>query len=121
MAQSLLNHPKAFMRELALEYEIADEDAILEFLERYPDVAPLLSDIRANIRRFFGEEPVRLELSYDPECPEVDPDLVANIQTLYRSQEALDRLHQFDDAWWIKKLGETNAPLIVSIEHVRRV
>jgi hypothetical protein len=121
MTQSILKHPRAVLRELGLEYQITDEEEILAFLERYPAVAPLLHDVRSNIRRFFGEDPVRLELFYDPEWPEDGPKLVVNIQTHYASREALDRLHQFDDEWWIKSRGEINAPLMVSFEHVRRV
>lgn len=42
---------------------------ILTFLEHHPHVAPLLFDIRSNIRRFFGEDPARLDMFYDPEWP----------------------------------------------------
>ena len=121
MAQSTLKHPKAVLRELERDYQISDEEEFLAFLERYPSVAPLLFDIRSNIRRFFDEDPVRLEMFYDPEWPEDGPKLVVNIQTHYASREALDRLHQFDDAWWIKSRSKIDAPLMVSFEHVRRV
>ena len=121
MAQSIVKRSGAVLRELERNYQISDEEEILAFLERYPTVAPLLFDIRSNIRRFFGEDPVRLELFYDPEWPEDGPKLVVNIQTHYASREALDRLHQFDDEWWIKSRDEIDAPVMVSFEHVRRV
>jgi hypothetical protein len=121
MAQSILKHPRAVMSELSREYQIPDEEEILAFLERYPAVAPLLFDIRRNIRRFFDEDPVRLDMFYDPEWPEDGPKLVVNIQTHSASHEALDRLHQFDDAWWIKRHDAIDAPLMVSFEHALRV
>jgi hypothetical protein len=121
MAQSVLKHPRSVIRELRRDYQITDEADILAFLERYPAVAPLLHDVRSNIRKFFGEDPVRLEMFYDPEWPEDGPKLVVNIQTHYASREALDRLHQFNDAWWIKSRSEIDAPLMVSFEHVRRI
>ncbi len=121
MSQSTLKHPRAFMRELAQEYQIADEDEILAFLERYPEVAPLLFEIRSNIRRYFGEDSVRLAMSYDMECPEVEPVLFANIRTHLGPPEALKCLNQFDNEWWIKKLSGTSAPLVVSIHMVGRV
>ena len=115
MAQSTLKHPRAVMSELKREFQISDEDETLAFLERHPTVAPLLFDIRSNIRRFFGEDPVRLDMFHDPEWPQDDPELVANIQTALEPKEALARLQKFDDEWWIKRLSETRPPLIVSI------
>jgi hypothetical protein len=115
MAQSILKHPQVVIRELRREFQISDEDEILAFLERHPTVAPLLFDIRSNIRRFFDEDPVRLDMFYDPEWPQDDPELVVNIQTLLEPMEALARLQKFDDEWWIKRLSETRPPLIVSI------
>jgi hypothetical protein len=121
MAQSIVTQPQAVMGALAREYQIADEGEIRAFLERYPDVAPLLFDIRSNIRRYFGEDAVRLDMSFDLEWPEQEPDLVVNILTPFRAHEALDRLHKFDRDWWLAKLGETRAPLIVSVLPIRRV
>jgi hypothetical protein len=115
MAQSILKHPRAVMSELSREYQIPDEEEFLAFLERYPAVAPLLFDIRSNIRRFFGEDRVRLDMFHDPEWPQDDPELVVNIQTALEPMEALARLQKFDDEWWIKQLSETRPPLIVSI------
>jgi len=115
MAQSILKHPRAVMGELRREFQISDDEEILAFLERHPAVAPLLFDIRSNIRRFFGEDSVRLDMFHDPEWPQDDPELVVNIQTALEPKEALARLHRFDDEWWIKRLSETQPPLIVSI------
>jgi hypothetical protein len=115
MAQSIVKHPRAVLRELERDFQISDEEEILSFLERHPKVAPLLFDIRSNIRRFFDEDPVRLDMFYDPEWPQDDPELVMNIQTALEPKEALIRLRKFDDEWWIKRLSETRPPLIVSI------
>jgi len=121
MAQSILKPPQAIMSELRRDYEIPDDKEILTFLERYPAVAPLLHETRGNIRRYFGDDPVRLDMFYDPEWPEDGPKLVVNVQTHFASHEALDRLHQFVNAWWSKKRKDVDAPLMVSFEHTRRV
>src|SRR5688572_20346740 len=118
MAQSILKHPQAVMSELKREFQVSDEDEILAFLERHPTVAPLLFDIRNNIRRFFGEDPVRLDMFHDPEWPQDDPDLVVNIQTRYASHQALDRIRRFDNEWWLGKYKDIDAPLLVTFEHV---
>ena len=115
MAQSTLKLSRAVMSELRRDYQLNDEADILAFLERHPALAPLLFEIRSNIRRFFDEDLVRLEMFYDPEWPQDDAELVVNIQTALEPKEALARLRRFDDEWWIKRLSETRPPLIVSI------
>jgi hypothetical protein len=115
MAQSILKHPRAVMTELGRDYQMTDQDEVLAFLERHPTVAPLLFELRGNIRRFFGEDPVRLDMFYDPEWPEDDPELVVNVLTELEPMEALARLHSFDDEWWIKRVSEIRPPVIVSI------
>jgi hypothetical protein len=109
------------MSDLGRDYQLGNEADILTFLERYPAIAPLLFDIRSNIRRFFGDDPVRLEMFYDPEWPEDGPKLVVDIQTCADPMEALDRIHKFDDEWWIQKYKDIDAPLLVTFELMRRV
>jgi len=109
------------MSELGRDYQMTDEDEIFAFLERYPAVAPLLLDIRSNIRQSFGDDQVRLEMFHDPEWPEDGPKLVVSIQTHDSSREALEHFHRFNQEWWLKKRSDVDAPLLVTFEHVRRV
>jgi len=115
MAQSILKHPRAVMNELRRDYEMTDEEEILAFLERYPAVAPLLHDTRSNIRKFFGDDAVRLKVSHDPDWKDEQPELFANIQTRLDPQDALARLEAFDTEWWLQRRTEANAPLVVSL------
>jgi hypothetical protein len=115
MAQSTLRHLRAVMSELRRDYQMTDEEEILAFLERYPAVAPILPDIRSNIRRFFGEDPVMLKVSHDLDWEDDQPGLFANIQTRLDPQEARARLEAFDTEWWLKRRTEANAPLVVSL------
>ena len=121
MVRSTVSPTQVAMSELAQDYQFDEEEDIIAFLGRYPDVAPVLLEIRSNIRRFFDQEEVRLEVFEDPEWPDDDPTLVVNIQTQFASGEALDRLHRFDREWWIVQLKTVDAPLLVSFEHIRRV
>jgi hypothetical protein len=115
MAQSILKHPRSVLRELRRDYQITDEEEILAFLDRHPAVAPLLHDVRSNIRRFFSEDPVTLKVSHDLDWEDEQPELFANIQTRLDPQEALARLEAFDTEWWLKRRTEANAPLVVSL------
>jgi hypothetical protein len=109
------------MSELSRDYEIPHEEEIHEFLGRYPEVGPLLPEIRSAIREYFGDEKVRLELFYDPEWEDDDPVLLVNIQTRLGAGKALTQLKRFDHDWWLEKRTQTIAPLVVNIHHVRRV
>jgi hypothetical protein len=120
MARTIATQPQAVIDVLAREFEIEGDEGIGAFLERYPDVAPLLLEIRSAIKRFFGEERVSLELFYDPECEIEDPELFVNILTQFPAGEALKRLKRFDHEWWLEKFKKTDAPLVVSIKHMRR-
>jgi hypothetical protein len=115
MAQSIAKNPTAVLRELERDYQISDEEEILAFLERYPAVAALLKNTRRNIRRFFGEDPVTLKVSHDPDWEEEQLELFANIQTRLDPQEALARLEAFDTEWWLKRRTEASVPLVVSL------
>ena len=115
MAQSIVKHPRAVLRELERDYQISDEEEILALLERHPAVATLLKDTRSNIRTFFGEDPVTLKVSHDPDWEDEQPELFANIQTRLDPQDALARLEAFDTKWWLKRRIEANAPLVVSL------
>jgi hypothetical protein len=106
------------MSELRRDFQMTDEEEILAFLERYPAVAPLLHDTRSNIRRYFGEDPVKLKVSHDLDWEDDQPELFENIQTRLDPQEALARLEAFDTNWWLKRRTEGNAPLVVSLHLV---
>ena len=61
MALSIRSHPQAIMSALARDFDVVDEEDVLAFLERYPSLPPLLFETREAIRRFFGDNRVRLE------------------------------------------------------------
>ena len=121
MARSTLGQRSILMSELGRDFEIPDEEDIQAFLGRYPNVGSLLPEIRREIRKYFGDEKVNLELFYDPEWEDDDPPLFLNIQTHFGAGEALTRLKQFDHDWWLERLKQTKAPLVVSIHHVPHV
>jgi hypothetical protein len=108
------------MQALARDFEIADEEGVLEFLERYPSVPPLLLETREAVRRFFGEDQVRLDVFRDPECPE-DEKLLVNVLLHAGPREALELLDRFDDEWWTKRRQGLEVPILVSLALQKRV
>ena len=115
MAQSILKQPRAVMSELRRDYQLDDEEEIRTFLEHHRAVVPLLPEIRTNIRRFIDNDIVRLDVSHDPEWEDDQPELFVNIQTRASPQDALTRLQAFDTEWWLKRLAEAKAPIVVSL------
>jgi hypothetical protein len=120
MARSIATPSTAVMDSLRNVYEFRDEAEVAAFLADHPTVPSLLAEIRPAIRRFFGEEPVRLEVSEDPDC-DVPPTLLVNIQTQYGAAEAISRLARFDHEAGIEMLHNRDTPVLVSIIAARRV
>lgn len=83
-------------------YEIENPAEVDAYVAEHPVVASILSEAPSEIAAAYEEEP-RLVLRH-----EVDPDdepasdfLAIDIVTMRDSDDAFDRLHRFDDSWWI--------------------
>jgi hypothetical protein len=112
---ALLDSPVAKWDELVDTFRIDDPDALHTFLTMHPTVPALLLEIRRAARRYFGDDPMILRVTVDLEWEDAAPELVAGVQTRRDGQEALEQLHAFDQDWWLPKLEETKAPVLVTI------
>jgi hypothetical protein len=119
MALSIKPQPRAVTEALTRDYEIVDPDDVFAFLERFPELPPLLPEIRDAIRRYFGDDRVTLSIFRDPECPEYER-LHANVLLYAAPREALQLLDQFDE-WWLRKRQGPDLPILVNIALQRRV
>jgi hypothetical protein len=115
MARTAAITPQPVIDDLVRDFLIEDDREIMQFLDRDPYLPSLFREIRGAIRRFFGGEQVSLKVFHDPEWAGNDPGLYVNIQTLLDPQAALERLDAFDSHLWLKRLAETNAPVVVSL------
>lgn len=79
-------------------YTFREPTEVLQFLEQYSFLVPLLLNAHKTIRKYFPDSPLFLEYVTDPEID--DPQLVVFIATNLEPEEALDRLDEFDDDWY---------------------
>lgn len=97
-------------------YDFAERDEVVRFLGSHPFLAPLLIEARLKIAEVFGHASrVVLEVITDPEAP-ADRQLFAFVQTDLPPDEALQKLNQLDQEWWLDKLDEAQGKLCIHVE-----
>lgn len=86
-------------------YAFSDEDTVTARLEESPFLIPLLEEARGRLAAHFGADaPVRIDPAFNLE--ELDPDLwdrslFARVETDLPPHDALARLGDFEEEWWL--------------------
>ena len=88
---------------------------MIAFLEQYPFLGPLLVEAHDHIHRYFEEPQLLLEVVIDPEAIDADR-LVAYVATRLSVEEALDRLHQLDEGWWLDAFERGQRKLLIDVD-----
>ncbi len=118
---SLVRENEARLGRLQRFYTLVNVEEVRRFLRVYPDAADVLLEARPHIERIFGPDThVVLEVTRDPESesPQGSEELFGNIQTSLSVEEALERLRQFDDEWFLSQLTRAGGRLNFSLEFV---
>ena len=95
-------------------YSLKGKAAVIQFLDEYPFLIPLLLEARKNIRAHFPNSEVSLEVIVDPEA-EDDDQLLASVSTSLGAEDVYRRLKEFDRAWWLDALGRSQGLLCISV------
>lgn len=96
-------------------YSMHNAEEVLSFLGNHFHVAGLLTDAIEHIDTIFTETPdLVLRLDTDPEEPNFKQ-IVANIVTSLDPDEALEKLDQFDDSWWLLSSSKAKGKLSFNI------
>ena len=99
-------------------YSIREHARTMSFLRGASHLVPLLLAIPKAVLSAFAEEcPLVLEVSCVDEYGDED-ELVVLIQTRLGAADALARLRDFDDAWWLDHLSQTNGKITINVEFV---
>ena len=97
-------------------YTWREKIEVLEFLENYQFLIPILLEAPDKICHYFPEAQLFLECVTDPEgidddmlelaiCMNLDPD------------EAVDKLNKFQDDWWLNLSDKIRQPLCPILEY----
>ncbi|NEP42081.1 MAG: hypothetical protein F6K35_23805 [Okeania sp. SIO2H7] len=97
-------------------YTFRDSKRVVQFLEKHPFLLPLLLEAPKQINTFFPGDELFLEVAIDPEAasPE-DNELFLLIVTNIDPEEAVEKLWEFDDKWWLKASDKSRNKLEISL------
>lgn len=95
-------------------YTFWEPTEVLQFLEKYPFLVPLLLEAKGHIIHYFPDSPLFLE--YIPD-PEIDNHLLAlHIGTDLDSESAMDTLDQLYKDWWVNVSIQSQGKLCIDVE-----
>jgi hypothetical protein len=90
---------------LADYFDLRNAEAVNAYIAQHPELGDFLQESHRLLRRFFGAEPgFVLEVVRDPETPAPSDLLFVNIRTAMPVDEAMARLDQFDENWYLDQV-----------------
>ena len=108
--------PSPDIGHLPERYVVSDPDEVADYLRQYPHLLPLLAEAAAVIPRYFPDDlRLVLEVFSDNETGETDRELFIVAQTSLEPEEALARLHQLDEEWWLDVSPNGPGTLVVTV------
>ena len=115
---SLLIDQGAKLAQIRRMYGLRAEAEVVRFLRTHPALIDLLLEAPTHVERYFGPNPqLVLEVVTDPEVPDSE-ELFANICTPLPVEEALERLDQLDEGWFLDQLERTGGRFNFNLEFV---
>lgn len=114
---SILTASACLIEMLADVYHFRRYPEVFAFLQRHPNLIPLLIETAQVIPHYFGQgTPIALDIATDPEA-EDDQQLVAWIQTDLEPIKAIARLTEFDTEWWLAASHASHDKLCIHVEY----
>lgn len=114
---SVVLYPDEMIQSIEEFYSFKKYLEVSMFLKKHGFLFPLLLQAPQYIWNYFGKgTSLTLEVVTDPEWG--DQQLVLGIQTNLDVHEALDRLDQLDEQWWIRASGASQGKLCIQLEYV---
>lgn len=114
----IISYIDELMDRLREQYEFRDSAAIETYIEQNPSLFNLLMNARDKIREHFGSDAhVVLEAVKGLEADN-DKRLFVFVQTESSSDEALDRLDELYEKWWIDALSTARPKLSIDVEYI---
>ncbi|MBD2388103.1 hypothetical protein [Cylindrospermum sp. FACHB-282] len=93
--------PSDILRKISQIYTIEDTFVVGRFLHKHSTLIDVLLEAHPQIRKYFPLEKLRLKLYVDPESPQWEKLVLSICATPESVDEALNKLDEFDQEWWI--------------------
>jgi len=104
------------MEDFEARFEIEDPPSLRRYLDAHPTVARLPTQVLHAVPRYFPDETsFRLRLLPDRDDGN-HVDLFAIIRMALPENEALRRLDQFDEGWWLEAAARARGQLTIDVE-----
>lgn len=118
VTSSVLIEQEEKLSQIRRIYGFRGEAEAVRFLRMHPALIDLLLEAPPHVERYFGANPeVVLEVVVDPEANDSE-ELFANIRTSLPVEEALERLDQLDEGWFLAQLERTDGRFNFNLEFV---
>lgn len=89
-----------WQQPLRLDYDAQDWDAVLDYIEKHHVLRSLLLEAAAVLKHEFPDSRLELEVASDIESGDGET-LFIYIHTTRDVEDAMNRLRQVDDAWFL--------------------
>lgn len=108
--------PPTITHDIESLYIIPEPEAVLAFLRNNPRSGELVLQAYQQLDRLFGPDPqIELTLISDPEAIEVQQTWFGHIRMQLPVPEAIAKLHEFDETWFLDAVRHVNAKLNFSL------
>jgi hypothetical protein len=106
--QSLPIKSGDILEQIKKQYSIPESDLsdVEQFLDKHKDIANLVLEAYTKVRDFFTSETLLLELISDISI-EGGEELFVYIQTYLSVEEAVEKINDFDEQWFLDQLSRT--------------
>lgn len=105
------------LNRIRRSYLIPNPENVLTFLNQYQDLVSFLIDAYVEIRKYFPNEALSLEVVSDSEAAS-SRELFVYILTSLPVKKALKKLDELDDQWFLEQLDRTNNLLNFNLRFV---
>ena len=108
--------PPEIAHEIERHYIIPEPESVFGFLRNNPGSSELLLQAYQKLNELFGPNPqIELTLVSDPEAIDVQQTLFGHIRTPLPVPEAIAKLDEFDETWFLDAMRYVDANLNFSL------
>jgi hypothetical protein len=97
-------------------YRVQDDKTVIAFLNDNPELSPLLLETYSQIAIYFHDPQCYLELLSDPEINLKQ--LLLSIVTHLNLDEAIQKLDEFREDWWLDNLPRAQGKLLIDVDSI---
>jgi hypothetical protein len=100
-------------------YVKGEQAEFFDFLSKNAYLFPLVTQAYHNIKLYFTNSPVALELITDPEEPKTSQIAMKVLIKDLSPHAAVKKLRDFDQDWWLDNLPLAKNKLVIQLESAR--